>query len=279
MAFRVVALSGNTSTTTGTGDIAIGAALPAPFRSLATVLSDGDTFPYCIRDNVNFECGLATWHSAGGGTFTRTRVDQSSIGNVVINFSSGTRNVFCDYGVAMFMYGPNNGSDIPSPSAFRTALGLGTAATATLGTGANQVPQITGAGKYPAIDGTPFAATTAIAFYQDAAPIGFTRVTSVTDKLLKVTKGSGSGDTTGGTTDSGLGGWDTTFGLTSASHILVASEIPVVLSAHATGVAAITGGTLSATQDGGSTVGHSHVLSSAATWRPPAAYVIIATKN
>ncbi len=273
MAVKTPALAGNTTTTVGTSAYALGGALPAPFRSLATVLSNGDQFYYCCRDNVNFEEGVGTISGLPSSpVVTRTTVISSSNSNVAVNWSSGTRNLFADFPSSGLMAAANNLSEITSQATAQASLGLGTAATATLGTGANQVPQITGAGKYPAIDGTPFAAATAILFYQDAAPTGFTRVTTITDKILKVTKGSGSGDTTGGTSDNGTGGWDNSWGITVAGHTLAASEI---------------GGTQSVGSGAGPTTyfatgssnPHTHAISSSTQWRPPAAYPIIATKN
>ena len=48
----------------------------------------------------------------------------------------------------------SNLSDLNSASTARTNLGLGTAATQTVGTGANNVVQLTGASKLPAVDGS-----------------------------------------------------------------------------------------------------------------------------
>ena len=47
-----------------------------------------------------------------------------------------------------------DGTGVSDASAFRTALGLGTAATLTAGTSANNVVQLDGTGKLPAVDGS-----------------------------------------------------------------------------------------------------------------------------
>jgi hypothetical protein len=285
MAVKTPALTGNTTTTVGTGAYALGGALPAPFRSLASVLSDGDQFYYCCRDNVNFEEGVGTYHSASGGTVTRTTVISSSNANVAVNWSSGTRNLFADFPSAGLMAAANNLSEITSQATAQSNLGLGTAAlvdTAAAGGGAGEageIPLLDAGGNIPLsmLGNVPgsFPSGTALPFYQDAAPTGWTRVTSLTDKLLTVTKGSSSGDTTGGTSDSGTGGWDNSWGLTVGGTQLVTPNIPQGAGGAGSTVAISTASFVAIN----SASAHTHTMSSSSQWRPPAVYLIIATKN
>lgn len=93
MPFVVEDFVKETTTTTGTGDITLaGTAGRTPARTFASVLFDGDTFPYAISGGTEWEVGIGTYHSAGG-TFTRTTVERSSNSNAIVSFSAGTKNV------------------------------------------------------------------------------------------------------------------------------------------------------------------------------------------
>jgi hypothetical protein len=288
--FHMEALCGVTCTTTGTGaTLSCGPALPPPYCAFSLVYADQDTFTYCLRDTSGaFEEGLGTYN-AGPNTITRTQV--YSAGNATTrtygtpyNFSTGTRNLFVDFPSSHggVMLGGNNLSDVVSTTTARTNLGLGSAALLAAGTANGNVPQL-GASGLPAIGGSlltslpailPAPSGTKMLFYADSAPAGWTIITSVDDKLFKITKGSGAGGTTGGTNDGGLGGWDTTWGLTSASFTLGTPQLPV-----GSGGGGLTGLVTSATFASISAGPHSHTLTSASTWRPPSVYCILASKN
>ena len=82
-----------TSTTTGTGTLTLGGAVTG-FETFTTNLSNGDTTYYCCTDNTDFEVGLGTFTSSGT-TLARTTILSSSNSNNAVNWSSGTRTVFC----------------------------------------------------------------------------------------------------------------------------------------------------------------------------------------
>jgi len=82
-----------TSTTTGTGTLTLGGAVTG-FETFTTNLSNGDTTYYCCTDNTDFEVGLGTFASSGT-TLARTTILSSSNSNNAVNWSSGTRTVFC----------------------------------------------------------------------------------------------------------------------------------------------------------------------------------------
>lgn len=93
MPFIVADFCKETTATTGTGDITLsGTGGRTPARTFASVLSNGDTFPYAISGGTEWEVGLGTFHSPGS-TFTRTTVESSSNGNALVSFSAGTKNV------------------------------------------------------------------------------------------------------------------------------------------------------------------------------------------
>lgn len=81
-----------TTTTTGTGAVALGAAQDG-YQDFS-VLSDGDTTYYCIVDHATgaWEVGLGTYASAGP-SLARTSVLASSTGSAV-SFGAGPKDVF-----------------------------------------------------------------------------------------------------------------------------------------------------------------------------------------
>lgn len=83
-----------TTTTTGTGAITLAGAASG-FRAFSAIATNGDTVYYCIahQSAAEWETGLGTWGT--GGTLTRTTVIASSNGGAAVNFSAGTKDVFC----------------------------------------------------------------------------------------------------------------------------------------------------------------------------------------
>jgi hypothetical protein len=268
------ALLGNTTTTTGTGPYSLSGTLPAPFRSIASVLTDGQQFFGCCRDNVNFESAIYQFNAAGP-TVSRIMILDSSAGGpgVPVNWSSGTRNLFCDApGRAGVMFGSNNLAEITSPVTARTNLGV------TFGTAAGNVPQLDGSARLPAVDGSLLTALpliltapsgTKIALYRETVPAGWALITSIFDSVISITKGSGVGGATGGTSDSGaIGGWAST---ALVAHALTAAEIPIVTG----GPSAVGGGGGSSAPQ--TAAAHSHGWNNA--WRPPQSYFCIFQKT
>ena len=82
-----------TTTTTGTGALTLGGAVTG-FETFTANLSDGDTTYYCCTDNTDFEVGLGTF-TASGTTLARTTILASSNSGSAVNWSAGTRTVFC----------------------------------------------------------------------------------------------------------------------------------------------------------------------------------------
>ena len=82
-----------TSTTTGVGTFTLGGAVTG-FETFTANLSDGDTTYYCCTDNTDFEIGLGTFASSGT-TLARTTILSSSNSGNKVNWSAGTRTIFC----------------------------------------------------------------------------------------------------------------------------------------------------------------------------------------
>ena len=83
-----------TTTTTGTGTYTLAGAVTG-FETFGSV-GDGNTTYYVCTDNTNFEVGIGTYTSSGT-TLARTTILQSSNSDSAVNWSSGTRTIFCTY--------------------------------------------------------------------------------------------------------------------------------------------------------------------------------------
>jgi microcystin-dependent protein len=85
------------TTTTGTGDITLAAAITG-FRRVSALCAVGDTLPYFIEaidatglPTGDYEYGIGTYSAAN--TLTRTKVEGSSNAGALVNFTTGSKNV------------------------------------------------------------------------------------------------------------------------------------------------------------------------------------------
>lgn len=83
-----------TTSSTGTGTITLGGALPG-YQSFS-VIGNGNTTYYTIAGGTEWEVGIGTY-TASGTTLSRDTVLESSNGGSLVNFSAGTKNVFVTY--------------------------------------------------------------------------------------------------------------------------------------------------------------------------------------
>ena len=90
MAFAAADRVKETSTTTGTGSYTLAGAATG-FQSFAAIGS-GNTCHYVAEDGTNWEVGIGTYSSS---TLARTTILASSNSDAAVNWSAGTRNVFC----------------------------------------------------------------------------------------------------------------------------------------------------------------------------------------
>jgi hypothetical protein len=83
-----------TTTTTGTGDITLAGVFSSQFQLFSSVYIVGELVPYAIvgQSGSEWETGLGTLTSST--TIQRTFVYESSNSNSLVNFSSGTKDIF-----------------------------------------------------------------------------------------------------------------------------------------------------------------------------------------
>ena len=93
-----------TSTTTGTGTFTLAGAVTG-FQTFSAI-GNGNTTYYTIvlQGGTEWEVGLGTYTSSGT-TLSRDVVLSSSNSGSLVNFSAGTKNVFCDYPAPKAVYG------------------------------------------------------------------------------------------------------------------------------------------------------------------------------
>jgi len=95
MAFVINDRVKETTTTTGTGDITFAGAVTG-FETFAAGIGNSNTTYYCIvlPGSTEFEVGLGTL-SADSSTMARTTVISSSNSDSAVDFSAGTKDIFC----------------------------------------------------------------------------------------------------------------------------------------------------------------------------------------
>ena len=96
MAFVLADRVRETTTTTGTGSVTLGGAVTG-FQTFAAIGNANTTY-YTIagQGTSEWEVGIGTYTSSGT-TLARNTVLASSNSGSLVNFSSGTKDVFCDY--------------------------------------------------------------------------------------------------------------------------------------------------------------------------------------
>ena len=85
-----------TSTTIGTGTFDLAGASD-DFESFVSGIGNGNTTYYCITNTGSneFEVGIGTVTDAAPDTLSRDTIISSSNSDAAVNFSAGTKNVFC----------------------------------------------------------------------------------------------------------------------------------------------------------------------------------------
>ena len=115
-----------TTTTTGTGTYTLAGALTG-FEAFSQIGNPNTTY-YCCTDGTDFEIGIGTY-TASGTTLARTTILQSSNSDSAVNWTSGTRTIFCTLPAqkAVFLDASNavQGFTEQDPNALAFAIALG----------------------------------------------------------------------------------------------------------------------------------------------------------
>ena len=105
-----------TSTTTGTGNFTLAGAVTG-FETFNTGIGTSNTTYYCIfnQGTNEFEVGLGTLSAST--TLERTTVISSSNSDAAVNFSAGTKDVFCTLPASKSVYLDATGTPVGAASA------------------------------------------------------------------------------------------------------------------------------------------------------------------
>lgn len=88
------------SSTTGTGTLTLSGAVSG-FQTFSSAIGNTNTTYYAIVNNTEWEVGLGT---VGAGTLSRDTVLESTNAGSLVNFSAGTKDVFCTYPAEQSVY-------------------------------------------------------------------------------------------------------------------------------------------------------------------------------
>ena len=86
-----------TTTTTGTGTINLNGSVSGGFQTFVTGIGSGNKCYYCIQMTTldQWEVGIGTVTDSSPDTLSRDTVLASSNAGALVNFSAGTKEVFC----------------------------------------------------------------------------------------------------------------------------------------------------------------------------------------
>jgi hypothetical protein len=121
----------DTTTTTGTGTVTLSGTAPTGYQNFS-VVGNGNTTYYTINAGSQWEVGLGTYSSTGP-TLARTTVLSSSNGGSLVNFSTGTKDVFVTYPSGESVY--QDGTAIAAGTSILGAANGGTGTNTTFTAG------------------------------------------------------------------------------------------------------------------------------------------------
>ena len=152
MAFVIKDRVKETTTTTGTGTLSLDGAATG-FETFSGALGNTSTTYYAIasQNSGDFEVGIGT---VGAGTLARTTVISSSNSDALVNFSAGTKDVFCTLPASKAVILDSSGNIVANNGSNLTALN---ATQLTSGT----VPDARFPATLPALNGSALTALNA----------------------------------------------------------------------------------------------------------------------
>ena len=134
-----------TTTTTGTGTVNLAGA-ETGFESFVAGIGNSNTTYYCIvhQSADEFEVGIGTVTDASPDTLSRTTIISSSNSDSAVNFSAGTKDVFCTLPASktVFFDETSGGSDVAIGSRGTNPMGLGITGTVLALTEQNNVASL-----------------------------------------------------------------------------------------------------------------------------------------
>jgi len=92
----------DTSTTTGTGNVTLSGTAPAGKVDFNTAFGTQQSFTYVIQGQSGSEWEVGMGYLSASTTLVRDRVTASSNSGSLVNFSAGTKDVFCDVPAEFF---------------------------------------------------------------------------------------------------------------------------------------------------------------------------------
>ena len=110
MAFVINDRVKENSTTTGTGTFTLSGAVTG-FETFSSAIGNANTTYYTIhtQNGAQFEVGIGT---VGAGTLARDTVISSSNSDAAVDFTAGTKDVFCTMPASKVAYVDDTGSTI-----------------------------------------------------------------------------------------------------------------------------------------------------------------------
>ena len=143
-----------TTTTTGTGTVNLAGAVSG-FESFVAGIGNSNTTYYAIvNSNGEFEVGLGTVTDASPDTLARTTIISSSNSDSAVNFSAGTKNVFCTLPASKAVILDSSGNIVANNGSNLTNLNADNLASGT-------VPDARFPATLPAADGSALTALNA----------------------------------------------------------------------------------------------------------------------
>ena len=126
MAFVINDRVKETSTTTGTGTLNLAGAQTG-FETFVAGIGNTNTTYYAIfnQGTAEFEVGIGTVTDATPDTLSRTTIISSSNGDAAVNFTGGTKDVFCTLPASKAVFLDNSGEVQNAASkGFATAMAI-----------------------------------------------------------------------------------------------------------------------------------------------------------
>ena len=133
MALKVVDRVKETTTTTGTGTVNLAGAASG-FRTFVAGVGDGNTTYYAITlpGTAEFEVGLGTITDASPDTLARTTIISSSNSDSAVNFSAGTKTIFCTLPASKTVFLDASGNIVAANGSNLTALNASNLSSGTV---------------------------------------------------------------------------------------------------------------------------------------------------